>query len=178
MIRLATMLVICLILTGCAGNVSPAVAEDYYIKITDWEKHQEYTAEMNNQLSKAITANKNLQGQYDAMAAEYQEVAGQLEDIDKLRAKNKELVTMNANAGQDLILARAKLDNCNARLDESLKSDSVIYLRYQELLGRLQDVKDRQDFTVSNNLTVAKRGNFYEMYDLLHPYLIYGYPEQ
>lgn len=177
MIRLA-MLVICLLLAGLScGADNPAIPSDY-IKITDWEKHQEYTAEMNNQLSKAITANKNLQGQYDALAAEYHEVAGRLEDIDKLRAKNKELVTMNANAGQDLILARAKLDNCDARLDEALKSDSVIYLRYQELLGRLQDVKDRQDFTVSNNLTVAKRGNFYEMYDLLHPYLIYGYPEQ
>lgn len=53
----------------------------------------------------------------------------------------------------------------------NIENTKLMQERYDKLVAKLEEIKSRENYTVSTNLTIEKRAAFYEMLDLVYPEL-------
>ena len=86
------------------------------------------------------------------------------ERSDKLNANYNDVVIKLAQAQQEI-------DRYIAADYAMQQEQNLWQSEYNELRARLEEIKARQNYTVSSNLTVEKRAHFYEMLDIVWPEL-------
>jgi len=168
----ALLLVAAFFITGCrGGEVEEEVeAPGENTTITPYEKQYYLTAKENYEKLMAgyqdkITELAVRQKEYIEARGWYENQCQEIrERADKLNGDYNKVII-------ELTEARQQIDAYQRAEAAMMDEQKLWQTEYNELRVRLEEIKARNNYTVSTNLTAEKRAHFYEMYDIVYPEL-------